>query len=171
MRGKAYQKTVWGYQERPVASNKLNLWDDRIEAALELVHHLVSLAWGGGDGVIRGATSQDLRVAATAPASLSVTVAAGYAFLGHCPYRLAQEVETAPVVPPALWPRIDLVQARLATWDVTVKAGTESAQPQAPAPDADSLALARLYLRPGMASIQDTDDGANGYIKDVRVFL
>ena len=28
MKGKGYQKTLWSYQERPVASGKLNAWDD-----------------------------------------------------------------------------------------------------------------------------------------------
>ena len=55
IRGKSFIKTSWAFQERPVASAKLNTWDDRIEAALELLMNLVSLAWGGGDGVLRNA--------------------------------------------------------------------------------------------------------------------
>ena len=30
IRGQMYIKTAWAFQERPVASAKLNLWDDRI---------------------------------------------------------------------------------------------------------------------------------------------
>jgi hypothetical protein len=68
-------------------------------------------------------------------------------------------------------PRIDLVQARLNTWGISVKTGTEAASPTPPSADADCIALGRLYLRPGMTSIKDTDDSVNGYIIDVRAFL
>jgi hypothetical protein len=37
--------------------------------------------------------------------------------------------------------------------------------------DADAIPLARLYLRPGMTSLKDTDDSTNGYIIDAREFL
>jgi len=171
IKGLGYTKTTWAFQERPVASSKLNAWDDRIEAALELVHTLLSLAWGGGDGVIRGATTDDLKVAGLTVPGLSVEVKPGYAFIGKCPYRLGAATQTIDVVPPATHPRIDLVQARLGGWDVTVKAGVEAASPTAPNPDADCLRLATLYLRPGMACIKNTDDGANGYIVDARQFL
>ena len=95
----------------------------------------------------------------------------GYAFVTRFPYKLATATETTDVTPPVTHPRIDLVQARLSTWDVSVKTGVEGTAPEPPSPDADCLALARLYLRPGMASIKDTDDGVNGYISDVRAFV
>jgi hypothetical protein len=63
------------------------------------------------------------------------------------------------------------VQARLNTWGISVKTGTEAASPTPPSADADCIALGRLYLRPGMTSIKDTDDSVNGYIIDVRAFL
>jgi hypothetical protein len=75
------------------------------------------------------------------------------------------------VAPPVTHPRIDLVQASLAAWSVSVKTGAEAASPAAPAPDADCVALAQLHLRPGMAAIKNADDGVNGYITDVRAFL
>lgn len=171
IKGQAYVKTTWAFQERPVASSKLNSWDDRIEAALELVHFLLSQAWGGGNGVIRGATAQDLAVGATASPSLSAVVQPGYAFISRLPYKLATAKQTAPVVPPVTQNRIDLVQARLDTWDINVKPGTEAATPVAPTPDADCIALAQLFLRPGMTAIKNTSDGANGYIIDVRQFV
>ncbi|MBN2310878.1 MAG: hypothetical protein JXR94_18025 [Candidatus Hydrogenedentes bacterium] len=171
VKGKGYLKTSWAFQERPVASSKLNTWDDRIESALELAYRLLSLAWGGGDGVIRNAAGNDLAVTATVPSSRSVDVAPGYAFISAFPYKLAESIRTAAITPPVSQPRIDLVQARLATWDVSIVMGAEAASPEAPSPEADCIALAQLYLRPGMASIKTADDSTNGYIIDVRNFL
>ena len=85
VKGLGYTKTAWAFQERPVAAAKLNLWDDRIETALELTYLLLNLAWGGGSGVIRGATADDLKVAASSPATLHVNVKAGYGFISKLP--------------------------------------------------------------------------------------
>ena len=171
IKGKGYTKTTWSFQERPVASSKLNTWDDRIESALETVHVLLSLAWGGGDGVLRGATATDLAVAATAPPGLTVAVHPGWAFISSAPYRLAAAIETPAVAPPETQPRIDLVQARLDAWDVGIKTGAEAASPTPPNADTDCIPLARLYLRPAMTCIKDEDDAVNGYIIDARSFV
>lgn len=171
IKGNAYTKTAWAYQERPVASAKLNLWDDRIEAALELAFFLLGMAWGGGDGVIRGAADDDLRVDPTSPVSMAVRVHPGYAFIDRFPFRLTDIVTTAAVTAPSVYPRKDLVQASLADWTVSVKTGVESAGAVLPAADVDCLALAGLHLRPGMSSIKAADDGVNGYITDERVYV
>ncbi len=171
VKGNGYTKTAWAFQERPVTSSKLNQWDDRIEAALELVYLLLNLAWGGGSGVIRGATTDDLKTIASSPASMTVKVKPGYAFVSKFPYKLAATTDTAEFAAPVAHPRIDLVQAKLDAWGISVKTGTEAASPSPPAADTDALAIARVYLRPGMASIKDTDDSVNGYIIDVRAFL
>ncbi len=171
VKGLAYTKTTWAFEERPVASSKLNMWDDRMEAALELIHFLLAQAWGGGDGVVRGATANDLQVVATTPESLSVLVQPGYAFIGQFPYRLETALQTADVTVPTANPRIDLVQARLGTWDVSVKQGTEAATPVAPVADTDAIPLAELLLRPGMSNVRNTDDTTNGVVNDVRRFL
>jgi hypothetical protein len=171
IKGKAYTKTSWTFEERPVASSKLNSWDDRIEAALELIHFLLSQAWGGGNGVIRKATADDLKVVAADVPALSVRVKPGYAFIARFPYRLDAETATPDVTPPSANPRIDLVQARLETWDISIVTGAEAASPVAPNPSSNALTLAHLYLRPGMTSIKNTDDATNGYIIDARAFL
>lgn len=171
IKGNAYPRTSWAYQERPVASSKLNLWDERIEAALELAFFLLSQAWGGGDGVVRGATADNLKVAAKYPARMSAEVRGGYAFISKSPYKLAASTETPNVIAPTSNARIDLVQARLDTWGVGIKQGAEAATPVAPVADVDCLALARLYLRPGMACIKDVDDGVNGYVVDARAYV
>jgi len=171
IRGKGYIKTSWAFQERPVASAKLNTWDDRIAAALELLMNLASLAWGGGDGVLRNAADGDLGVVAASPPGMSVTVSPGYAFINRFPFRLEAPAGLGGIAAPAAYPRIDLVQARLDTWDVTIKPGAESASPSPRAPDTACLALAELYLRPGMTGVLDADDGVNGYIRDVRTYV
>ncbi len=171
IKGRSYLKTSWAFEERPVASSKLNTWDDRIESALELAYLLLSRAWGGGDGVIRNDAADGLEVAATATPGLSVEVAPGHAFISGSPYRLSAAVETVGVVAPTTNPRIDLVQARLENWDISVVVGTEDVAPVAPSPDADCVALAELHLRPGMSVIKNADDATNGYIVDVRSFV
>lgn len=171
VKGLGYTKTAWAFEERPVASSKLNNWDDRIEASLELLFFLLNHAWGGGDGVVRGAATDDLSTVGLSPPGLSVEVKPGYAFVGKFPFKLAQTTETIDVTPPASQDRIDLVQASLSSWGVDIKTGTESASPVAPSPDTDCIALAHLYLRPGMSSIKNSDDSTNGYIIDVRTFL
>jgi hypothetical protein len=171
IKGNAYLRTTWAYQERPVSSAKLNQWDDRIESALELVYWMLNLAWGGGDGVLRGATEHDLRTLAATPPGLTVQVHPGYAFISKSPYKLAAVTSTAPLTAPVTHPRIDLVQARLVTWDIGVKTGTEAASPVAPNADTDCIPLARVYCRVGMTSIQDSDDGVNGYVIDARDFI
>ena len=171
IRGLGYTKTTWTFEERPVASSKLNTWDNRIELALELVYYLLSQAWGGGDGVIRKASTNDLRVEANVMPNLAVTVKPGYAFISRCPYKLETEAVTTTVTPPVVQPRIDLVQARLDSWDVSIVTGSEAASPSAPAPQANCIALAELHLRPGMTSIKNSDDGVNGYIADARTFV
>jgi hypothetical protein len=95
IKGQGYIKTAWDFEERPVASAKLNQWDDRIEAALELVFFLLSQAWGGGNGVLRGASAADLQVAAKPIPAMNVDIAPGYAFVNGYPYRLAQTLESS----------------------------------------------------------------------------
>jgi hypothetical protein len=171
IKGKGYIKTTWSFEERPVASSKLNAWDDNIESALEVLQNILALAWGGGDGVIRAATENDLKVVANSPLDLTVKVSAGRAFISKFIYKLAEDATVGPVTPPVNNPRIDLVQAELANWSVSVKPGEESANPSPPSASADCIALGQLYMRVGMTSIKDSDDGQNGYITDVRTFL
>lgn len=170
IKGNAYLKTTWSFEERPVASSKLNNWDDRIEAAIELAYFLLSQTWGGGDGVFRNIDGA-LHVLATSPAGMSVEVQPGYAFISNNVYRLSEATQSVDLAAPATDSRIDIVQARIGAWDINVKPGTEDPSPIAPTADADAIAIAQIYLRPGMSSIKDTDDGVNGYIIDTRQFL
>jgi hypothetical protein len=171
IKGLSYNKTIWAFEERPVSSAKLNQWDDRIEGALEAAFLLLNHAWGGGDGVLHGLGSGELAVTATSPLSLRVSVGTGYAFIDSNLFRLKTTTQTPDIAPPLVQGRVDLVQANLATWSISVKTGTEAASPVAPSVDDGAIPLARLMLRPGMTSIKDTDDAVNGYIVDVRNFL
>ena len=171
IKGLGYLKTSWSFEERPVASSKLNTWDDRIEGALELMYVLLRETWGGRDGVVRDAAASGLKVGAKATPGMSVEVQPGYALIGGFPFKLAVATETVDVTAPVSDDRIDLVQASVETWNVTIKTGAEAGSPVAPGADADHLALAQLYLRPGMASIKNADDSTNGYVVDVRDFL
>jgi len=121
--------------------------------------------------VLRGAALDDLKVSALVTPGMAVRVAPGSAFIGGFPWRLKEAVETVDVQAPSALDRVDLVQARLEGWTVGIKQGTESATPEAPTPDTDCIALAHLFLRPGMTSIKNADDTVNGYIADQRVFL
>lgn len=171
IKGQSYSKTLWAFEERPVSSAKLNQWDDRIESALEAIFLLLNHAWGGGDGVLRGLPGGELAVVATGPPGLRVSVGTGYAFIDGHLFRLKTTTQAPEVVPPSTHGRIDLVQANLATWSISVKTGMEAASPVVPTVDDGAIALARLTLRPGMTSIKDSDDGVNGYVVDVRNFL
>ena len=171
IRGKGYIKTSWAFQERPVASAKLNTWDGRIAAAFELLVYHASMAWSAADGVPRNAATGDLGVVAASTTAMAVAVQPGDAIINRFPFRLEAPASLGGIAAPAAYPRIDLVQARLDTWYVTIKPGAESASPSPRAPDTACLALAELYLRPGMTGVLDADDGVNGYIRDVRTYV
>jgi len=171
IQGLSYAKTSWAFEERPVSSAKLNQWDDRIEASLELAFRLLNQAWGGGEGILRGIAAGELTVTPTTPIGMRVAIEPGYAFIAGYPFRLTSQTETPELDPPLTNNRIDLVQADLATWTITIKQGAESPSPTAPTADTAALALAQLMLRPGMTSIKATDDTINGYIIDTRSFL
>lgn len=168
-KGLAYPRTAWAYGERPVASAKLNAWDARIAAALELAYRLINTAMGGENGVIPGLEDM-LRVEACTPPNLMVAVRPGYAFISGMPFRLHARAETAALTPPAGAPRIDVVLARLSDWSVFIQGGTEGAVPQAPIPPPGSLLLAELHLKPGMNTVRNADNGIDGFIIDRRSF-
>ena len=171
IKGTSYLKTTWEFEERPVASSKLNQWDDRIESALELAYFLLSRSWGGGDGVVRGATDDDLEVRSLEIPDMNVEVAPGYAFIDGHPYKLSVTLESGAIVKPTTDDRIDLVAADLESGGITVVTGSEAASPNAPSVPSDHIALAEIYLRPGMSIIKDVDDATNGFITDRRVFV
>ena len=171
IKGKLYTRTPWSYKERPVPSAKLNAWDGHIETALERVSQLLSLAWGGGDGVLRTGRGDELRVEESVPPGVSVRVMPGLAFISKNIYALDEIYRTTDITPPSALPRIDVVQARLSDWGISVVRGEEAEAPVPPDTERDCIALAKLHLRPGMASIRTADNGTDGWIEDARAFL
>ena len=168
MIGNAYPKTTWAHGEQPVASAKLNTWDNRIEAALSLAFLLLHQTWDGVNGVVPVPGLDDLLVGETDPPGMSVAVAPGYALIDGEPFHLAAPVTVGPIAAPSGEPRVDIVQARLTDWAITVKPGQEAASPTAPQADSDAIVLAEVFVRVGATSILDADDSVNGYVTDVR---
>jgi hypothetical protein len=84
------------------------------------------------------------------------------------PYKLAKAT-TTDITPPVTHPRIDLVQARLDTWDVSSVKGTRR-RPVAPEAEANCLALAHLYCGPHV-DCSRSRRWVNGYIVDARTFI
>lgn len=147
-------------------------WLRKVRGALEEAHFALYMLWGGLDGVVQvGAVPADsLKVIATAPASLNVTVNAGAAsaFESVCRRKVAG---TVSIPAPVTHPRIDLLQFNMTTRLPSRKAGAEAVAPVAPTADANCIPLAQVYCRPAMASVKDADDSVQGYLTDVRVFV
>jgi hypothetical protein len=127
-----------------------------------------ALAHGGGDGIIRNDGDEGL-VTEKSPVSMSVFVGPFRGYIGQHFARVASTATKGPVTAPTGGSagnlrRIDLVQFTLGTIGVNIVTGVESSTPSAPALSANSLHLALLHLRKGMASIKDADDATNGYI-------
>lgn len=135
----------------------------------------INHAWGGAEGIMRGAGTE-AACAQTTPPSLSVRVGAFKGFVGGRCVNMDFTTETTPVAPPTGGAdgdlrRIDLVQYTLGPAALNIKTGAESPSPTAPDPDANSIPIAHLYLRRGMASIKTSDDATNGYIVDRRSYV
>jgi len=144
-----------------------------IPRALSLENHIVAFA-GGGPGIFRNTLSEGA-VVATAPVSLTVEVGT---FRGIVNSRLAY-LGTAATSEAVAAPtggssgdlrRKDTVQYVFGE-GISIKTGSESATPSAPAADTGALKLAEIHCRNGMASIKDADDASNGFIVDARTFF
>ena len=164
--------SLFSFGEVPVASSKLNTWNGNIEAALNWAVQSLAILLGGQerDFILDEETGQELKVIAQNPPGLTVRVEPGKAVVSQYFAGLDSE-ETVPSVGgisiPNTYSRYDLVYLdRYGT--IGLEQGSESADPTPPSTPPDALALALLYLRPGMSTIQDEDDEVNGYIQDIR---
>jgi hypothetical protein len=131
----------------------------------------ISIAWGGGNGVIRYGATPDDGLKVVPGGGLKVSVQSGACFVNNLMFRLASAFTSADFSVPAQFPRVDLIEANAATGVISIKQGTETEAPVAPAVDADCLLLVHVYCRAGMVSIDASDNGTNGYIIDHRVFI
>jgi len=130
--------------------------------------YILSLAWGGGDGVIRN-DGDEGQVVAEDPPSMKVEVGTFRGFISKRIARLAA-TETPTLTKPTNNDRIDLVQFTLGA-GVNIKQGAENVSPSPPGLDSNSISFAQVYLRPGMSDIENSDNGTDGYITDIRVFI
>jgi len=166
---------LFSYGEVPVASSKLNTWNGNIEASLNWAVRCVAILLGGraDDFVLNEDTGEELKVRAQSPPALSVQVKPGKAIVAQF-FAGLDATETLPatgsIPPPTSQPRYDRVyldrQGALG-----IEQGSEWAPPSPPSTPVETVSLALLYLRPGMTSIKDTDDGSNGYVVDDRPAL
>lgn len=127
----------------------------------------LSLMAGGGDGVLRG-DGNDMDVVEQGTPNMTVQVDTGRGNINNLFIR-QKVIETSSTVTaptggsPTDLRRKDLVQFTIGS-GINIKAGVDDASPTPPAKDSNSIVLAHLYLRNGMASIKDADDSSNGYI-------
>ncbi len=127
----------------------------------------LSLAHGGGDGIIRG-DGDEFAVTAQSPLSMSVDVGTGRGYIAYRWVRQALAVGTVEVSAPSGGNhRRDLVQFTLGV-GVNIKTGVEDPSPSLPTLDANSYNLAEIYCRDTMTTVKDSDDATNGYIIDNR---
>lgn len=167
---KAYINTNWIYGEGPVESSKLNSWDANIENSLSLIHKAISLLYSD-NGVFNEGSGIELKVEASGTPDMNVNIGKGLFLLDGEIGMLYNSISIDNLQTPVSNPRIDIVQIGLPNWEVTVKAGVESASPSAPDVDDNFYKLADIYHRPGESCIKDSDDGTNGYIIDCRSIL
>lgn len=157
--------------ESPIELRQTAQQFNDLNGVVKALEWFMSMAWGGGNGVIRYGAAPDDGLKVVSVGDLTVAIQPGAGFVNNLMFRTAAVVTTATVAAPATHPRFDLVQACAASGVISVKQGVEAESPVAPVADADCLVLAHIYCRPGMTIIQDTDDGINGYIIDQRVFI
>lgn len=158
------------------AESPVELWQTAqqftdLNRMVKTLEWFLSMAWGGGDGVIRYGADPNDGLKPVPGGGLRVTVQPGGAFVNGLVFRLTSAYTSPEFAAPAPYPRIDLIQADAGAEVLTVKQGVVAQSPIAPEPDADCLVLAHVYCRPGMTSIGAADNGSNGYITDRRVFL
>ena len=164
--------SLFGYGEVPVSSNKLNTWNGNIDAALSWLAQCLSILCGGQaeDFILEEGAGEELKVVAQSPPAMAVTVNEGKALVAlfFAGLDAAENVPaTGFIEAPSENPRYDRVHLD-SFGSLGVSQGEESASPVPPDGPAGTVSLALLYLRPGMTSIQNEDDSANGYIVDDR---
>ena len=167
----AHTSSLFSYGEVPVASAKLNHWDGNIEASLEVVNRVLSrLVNRDADSVLDLGPGTSLRVAEQAAPDMTVQILPGLAVI--YPYVVGRTTTTTfpeedTIQSPEAAPRIDVLYLRQ-DGEVGLAKGAEGSPPAAPPLPDQTMALAQIYLRPGSTCIQETDDGENAYLVDLR---
>ena len=111
----------------------------------------------------------NFKVQATTAPSLKVEVTVGAARISDLPCAVKTLFTTIDFVKPVTNDRIDIVCASVdQTGPVIVVTGVEDASPVAPSPPTDAIVSAEVFLRPGMADIENSDNATDGFITDKR---
>jgi len=134
-----------------------------ISEQLDTLTRAVSYAFGAGDGVIRTDDNSFLLVYPTTPASMTVNIATGFAWVSQTVVEvstIAQKTFSAPTSSN----RIDLIEIDSAG-SIIVKEGTEATSPTEPTVDTDCIALATVSLTPTTTAITESK------ITDKRTFV
>lgn len=162
---------LFNFQEMPLTSSKLNLWNGNLEAVFELLHKIgLSLFAKGIPAVITTGDNNSLKVLPADTPNMTVKVNEGWAALqGYLAGLASQQVLPSGSVfsAPAANPRIDLVVLNGAGQLETIQ-GNEAVTPTVPSVPSGSIALAQIYQRVGTTQIKSSDDGVNSYIADIR---
>lgn len=164
--------TLFTYGEVPLASHKLNTWNANIESALNGVVQCVVILVNGQNRncILHEGTGKELLVEALNPPSLAVQIHPGKAIAGGYfagTGVIARFPSSGSIQPPASLPRWDQIYLN-SKGCIGIQEGVPAMEPVPPQAPANTLPLACLYLRPGSASIQNEDDGVNGYLVDNR---
>lgn len=138
-----------------------------LEERIEMLEFAVAISYGILETGVKMSNldEDDLLVIPTNPASMAVTVNAGVGVINRKLYRLAADFTTPAIASLPLTSRIDLVQAKLDGYTISVKEGDESVTPVAPEPDADCMGLAEILLTSATTEI------TVGELTDVRAHL
>lgn len=151
-------------------------WYDKLDKAFQVIqwfmHEFVGADNGDGVFVTERVNGVDGGlVAATSPSpTMALRILGGAFFVDDVPFKLTSDVTTPVLVAPTGGDRIDLVAASSEDAAFVILTGAEASTPSAPAVTAGMVALAEVYLRPGMTVINNDDTTAadEGYITDVR---
>jgi hypothetical protein len=169
-----HSSSLFSYGEVPVASAKLNIWNGNIEASLEVVNRVLSrLVNRDGNAVLDLGAGTSLRVAAQPVPDMTVRILPGLAVV--YPYVAGRTTTTTfpendTIQSPVAAPRIDILYLRQ-DGEAGLAKGTEGVPPAVPSIPDQAIPLAQIYLRPGCTCIQETDDGENAYLSDVRTLV
>ena len=163
--------SLFVHGEVPVASAKLNTWNGNIAASLEVVNRVLSrLASRDGNCVLDLGPGTSLRVAAQPTPDMTVRILPGLAVVYLCAAGRTTTTtfpEGDAIQAPSVAPRIDVLYLQQ-DGEVGLARGLEGLPATAPAIPDQSMALSQIFLRPGCTRIQETDDGENAYLVDVR---
>lgn len=166
-----HSSTLFAYQEKPLASAKLNQWNGNLAAGFTLLHAVLrTLATPNQTAILTGGAPSALRVEAQDPPNRTVRLLPGWALLPHGFAGLDQALDLPPagnLTPPVQNPRIDRIVLQ-ASGEPLVLTGEEAVAPTAPAIPDGAIALAAIEWPTGATAIVDEAQPGQAVIHDQR---